>query len=279
MKMRWMKFAVLLLCLTMIVGAAHGENATTVMLLFQGLTAGGDGSWQITPLEGTFEVRRDGEWLGQLSTTDGQTVLTVAPGTDITLIPVRETMPEGFAVDEAYTVAVKEGITNVAYVMAYADTGIFRISGKAGNAYTLQNLTGEKVMECTLGADGMFAPEAAVPAGRYFLRSEESDRVAAVFTVQAYRGSADQIAQVQEQQDRVMLLGAQGVACARGQCGMRNTGSVAGRLACAGRRRRECDPCCFARLRSDVKCCGTAACGEHNLRYGCYMVSYGCAAV
>lgn len=207
MKMRWMKFAVLLLCLTMIAGAAHGENATTVMLLFQGLTAGGDGSWQITPLEGTFEVRRDGEWLGQLSTTDGQTVLTVAPGTDITLIPVRETMPEGFAVDEAYTVAVKEGITNVANVMAYADTGIFRISGKAGNAYTLQNMTGEKVMECTLGADGMFAPEAAVPAGRYFLRSEESDRVAAVFTVQAYRGSADQIAQVQEQQDRVMLLG------------------------------------------------------------------------
>ena len=193
MRTRWMKIAAMAACLMMLFAADARAEGTTLAVLFQGLTADGNGSWQMSSLEGVFDVTREGESLGQVNT--GGEPLAVAPGSNVTLTPVKDTMPQGYLVDASYTATITENAANRAPVMVYADAGLFRFGGTPGELYTLMDADGARVMDCVVEADGVFTPAQAVPSGLYTLMTPDGG-IAAVFEVEPYKGAAEQIAEV-----------------------------------------------------------------------------------
>lgn len=192
MMKRWMKLFALTLCLMMLMCSGALAADTTLSVFFQGLTADGNGTWTTAPLHGVFDVYRGAERLGQVS--PDMPALALPGAGNVTLVPVADTMPEGYLLGSSYSASIKEGESNRAPILVYADAGLFRIQGEANTAYELCRLDGQNVMTCETSVDGIFTPAQAVPSGSYLLTLNGD--IVAVFTVQAYKGAAGQVAEI-----------------------------------------------------------------------------------
>ena len=203
MKTGWTKLAALLLGLLLMATAASAENATTLTVFFQGLSMNEGGAWTATSLEGSFDVYQGGVKVGQVSST-GE-AMTLSSTEDVTLYPA--SVPDGYLLDSSYDVHITQGNMNTTTILAYADAGLFSFVGNANTTYLLMNAAGQQVMTCETDEQGVFDAVQTVPSGYYYLCTEDR-KAAAVFEVQAYRGAADQIANVTaEQTPHLTLLG------------------------------------------------------------------------
>ena len=92
-----------LICAALLLGclpgmtAAHADTVSYLSLTLNGQTVQPDGSVVKEPLTMTFEVKRDGEKVGELETSGGA-MLEVPGAGQLYLVPVKETVPEGWLI-------------------------------------------------------------------------------------------------------------------------------------------------------------------------------------
>lgn len=115
------RFFSVLLCLLLVFSATIPSLAevATLGVYFCGLTEKPDGVYEITPLEGKFDVYQDGRMIGTI--TSGKDYLMLTNMGLVTVIPVQDTMPEEWDVNpEGYPVQVTSSGTVTAPVMVFA---------------------------------------------------------------------------------------------------------------------------------------------------------------
>lgn len=188
----WMKRVALLACAVMLIASCALAETTTLSVFFQGLTADGNGAWTTVPLTGAFDVYRDGELLGRV-TSDGEPLVLEGEG-NVVLVPVEELSPEGYLLGSSYSTSITMGESNRAPILVYANAGLFRVSGEANTVYQLCGLDGQPVLDCATASDGVFTPAVSMPAGDYLLTQDGA--VTAVFAVSAYKGVPVQVTEV-----------------------------------------------------------------------------------
>ena len=192
---RMKKLLCCLMCLALLMSSMPAALAeeTTLQVIFQGLWARGDGSWNGQGLTGRFSVMQGGAEVGVLENTGaGWNTLTLESAGNVTLVPDMDAMPEGYMINaQGYSVSVAEGKSNTAPVIVYANAGLFTVQAQANQAFELLDAQGEQVMTFAADAQGFYRPEAAIATGVYVLRSEGwEDKV---FQLPVYMGMPTQI--------------------------------------------------------------------------------------
>lgn len=200
----WKKLAAVWMCLTILctmVPAAVAEG-TTLEITLTGLWAMANGQWRSVPLTGSFDVAQGGESLGRIVVGEkGSNALQLKDGSNVTLVPVADTMPEGYLIHASgYMVAVTEGQRNMAPMMVYADAGMFTLQAQGQCAFELTAEDGT-VTEIRTDDKGFYASTEAMPSGVYTVAmTDAADGVERwpdfELTLKAYMGQAADVTAV-----------------------------------------------------------------------------------
>lgn len=205
MKRVWMRLVALAACavLLMTMTPAVRAESTTLEVDFRGLTALAGGEWRAEELSGSFEVTRDGQSVGTISTGEGSKGLLSLKGNgNAQLVPDMSTMPKGYLIQlSGYSASITEGELNTALVMVYADAGLFTLQAESKSSFTLLNELGESVMSFETDDTGAYALPEALPSGAYTLRQDSAAAgtepwADCILTLTAYRGDKQQIVHV-----------------------------------------------------------------------------------
>ncbi|MGN0777964.1 MAG: SdrD B-like domain-containing protein [Aristaeellaceae bacterium] len=203
MKNGWRMLVASVMCL-MLMGTlccAMAET-TTLQISLTGLVAQADGSWRTEPLSGSFEVYQGNEYLGQVNVPAGTSEsITLRDGSTVTVLPMMDTMPEGYLVYAAgYAVAVTEGAQNHAPLNVLADAGLFTVQAEGAASFTLTAEDGT-VLSFETDEQGWYACPEAMPSGVYTVHQERAAQGAQLWpdfllTLTAYQGAAEDITAV-----------------------------------------------------------------------------------
>lgn len=196
-------FLALWLCAAVALGMTPSALAedTTLSVTMAGLTAIPGGAWKSVALEGRFTVMQNGKEIGALE-ADGSAVLPLSGSGNVTLVPVADSMPQGYLIQAGgYSVSITEGRANNVPVMLYADAGLFTLQAEGVCEFVMTSPEGEETVFATNEA-GAYASE-AVPSGVYLVHPLTAPEGVALWpdfllTIEAYRGQPEQIVAVDE---------------------------------------------------------------------------------
>ncbi|MGN1019264.1 MAG: SdrD B-like domain-containing protein [Aristaeellaceae bacterium] len=203
MRNGWKMLLVCLLCLALLsVSAVSLAETTTLELSLTGLTALADGSWRTEEIGGSFDVYQGGQSLGRIDVpAGGSASIELKDGSSVTLIPVMDTMPEGYVIHTVgYAVAVTAGQKNLAAMNVCADAGLFTLQAEGETTFTLTAEDGT-VQTLTTDEEGWYASPEALPSGVYTVHQEAAAAGAEpwpdfLLTLTAYQGLAEEIVAV-----------------------------------------------------------------------------------
>ena len=200
-----------LLLVTSLITVSEAES-TSLEVSFLGMTLLPDGQWRNELISAIFDVYQDDVAIGKLTVNAfGSTRLTLNNGNNVILIPEVESVTNGYAVEETgYSVSVTEGMSNTAHIIAYANSGIFKIQADGVHTYRIESeetfLKEESdpfffsddndfIMDVTTNDQGVYELLDPIPAGTYIIMdadSENHDRYV-TFPIIAYRGNSNEI--------------------------------------------------------------------------------------
>ncbi|MBQ9324148.1 MAG: carboxypeptidase regulatory-like domain-containing protein [Clostridia bacterium] len=188
---------VMILCLAL----AQAED-TSLSVSVYGMKSTGEGQWQSEMITCCFDVFQHDTYLGVIDAdVTGNSTVSLIDGSEVTLIPQSDTLQPGYAMDEeGYSLAVTEGMPNVAHLLAYANVGKYCLMGAPDTAYilTAMDADGAEISEETVTTDaqGLYMPEGMAVCGDYRVTSADDPALLVLFSVIPYRGNDAEMAQV-----------------------------------------------------------------------------------